>query len=520
MKKGTGFLTLFGGAVALCALLAAPVSMRAQGTETIEDGVYIGNIYVGGMTEEEAVSAVEAYVESADSAEMTLKTGDKSVSVTAADLGISFSNLNVVDEAIDVGRSGNLIKRYKDKKDLQQGDKVIALSLDVDSDAVASILSEKAAQLNQEAVDNGLVRENGAFKIIKGEQGIEVNVEDSIAAIENYISSEWDGGNAEIELVAEVVEPRGSEEDLEQITDMMGSYTTNYKDSGQNRCDNISNATSKINGTLLYPGEEFSVYEAIGPLDAANGYELAGAYENGQTVESYGGGVCQVSTTLYNAVILAELEITQRSNHSMIVSYVKPSMDAAIAGTYKDIKITNNYSTPIYIEGTTAGKTLTFTIYGKETRPANRKVEYISETLSKTDPGEPQRKVDNSLKPGQTKQVQSAHIGYKSRLWKVVTVDGVEKERTILHTDTYNPSKAIVLVGPAAPAQPAVPAAGQTLVQPAETAPEQAAPAETAAPQPSQSPVVGPGVVSQPSENSSGGPGSAPAPEAEGPGEQ
>ncbi len=90
MKKGTGFFALFGGAVALCALLAAPVSMRAQGTETIEDGVYIGNIYVGGMTEEEAVSAVEAYVESADSAEMTLKTGDKSVSVTAADLGISF----------------------------------------------------------------------------------------------------------------------------------------------------------------------------------------------------------------------------------------------------------------------------------------------------------------------------------------------------------------------------------------------------------------------------------------------
>lgn len=85
MKKGTGFLTLFGGAVALYALLAAPVSMRAQETETIEDGVYIGNIYVGGMTEEEAVSAVEAYVESADSAEMTLKTGDKSVSVTAAD---------------------------------------------------------------------------------------------------------------------------------------------------------------------------------------------------------------------------------------------------------------------------------------------------------------------------------------------------------------------------------------------------------------------------------------------------
>ena len=506
MKKGTGFLTLFGGAVAVCALLAAPVSMRAQGTETIEDGVYIGNIYVGGMTEEEAVSAVEAYVESADSAEMTLKTGDKSVSVTAADLGISFSNLNVVDEAIDVGRSGNLIKRYKDKKDLQQGDKVIALSLDVDSDAVASILSEKAAQLNQEAVDNGLVRENGAFKIIKGEQGIEVNVEDSIAAIENYISSEWDGGNAEIELVAEVVEPRGSEEDLEQITDMMGSYTTNYKDSGQNRCDNISNATSKINGTLLYPGEEFSVYEAIGPLDAANGYELAGAYENGQTVESYGGGVCQVSTTLYNAVILAELEITQRSNHSMIVSYVKPSMDAAIAGTYKDIKITNNYSTPIYVEGYTQDKQITFTIYGKETRPANRKVEYVSETLGRTSPGDPQLIVDASLAPGARVKVQSSHTGLRSRLWKVVTVDGVEQERTLLNEDTYYASKAIYRVGPALPA-----------VVPPETpaAPAESAPAETSAPAPVTGVDGGPGVSPQPSESASASTETAPAAPAE-----
>ena len=403
MKKGTGFLTLFGGAVALYALLAAPVSMRAQETETIEDGVYIGNIYVGGMTEEEAVSAVEAYVESADSAEMTLKTGDKSVSVTAADLGISFSNLNVVDEAIDVGRSGNLIKRYKDKKDLQQGDKVIALSLDVDSDAVASILSEKAAQLNQEAVDNGLVRENG--------------------------------------------EPRGSEEDLEQITDMMGSYTTNYKDSGQNRCDNISNATSKINGTLLYPGEEFSVYEAIGPLDAANGYELAGAYENGQTVESYGGGVCQVSTTLYNAVILAELEITQRSNHSMIVSYVKPSMDAAIAGDYKDLRFVNNQDIPIYIEGYTEGKNVTFKIYGHDTRPSNRVVTYESEVVSEQDPGT--QYVATGDPAGYMKTAQGKHIGYVARLWKVVTVDGVEESREIFNKSTYKASPKIVNVGTA-----------------------------------------------------------------------
>ena len=122
-------------------------------------------------------------------------------------------------------------------------------------------------------------------------------------------------------------------------------------------------------------------------MTAAGGYELAGAYENGQTVQSYGGGVCQVSTTLYNAVLKAELEVTQRSNHSMIVTYVKPSMDAAIAGDYKDLKFVNNLDAPIYIEGYTVGKDIYFNIYGQETRPSNRKVTYESEVVSEEDPG-------------------------------------------------------------------------------------------------------------------------------------
>ena len=208
------------------------------------------------------------------------------------------------------------------------------------------------------------------------------------------------------------------------------------------------------------PGDTLSGYECLQPFTTENGYYTAAAYENGQVVDSIGGGVCQIATTLYNAALKAELEITQRQNHSMIVTYVEPSMDAAIAGTYKDIKITNNYSTPIYVEGGTSGKTLTFTIYGKETRPANRTVEFVSETLRTIDPGAPEERTDASMAPGTRRQVQSAHRGIQSRLWKVVTVDGKETERTLLNEDTYRASKAIVLVGPAAvqPEVPAVPA--------------------------------------------------------------
>ena len=164
--------------------------------------------------------------------------------------------------------------------------------------------------------------------------------------------------------MAEVVEPEGTKEELAKVKDLLGSYTTNYSTSSAGRCANISVAAGKINGTVLYPGEEFSVGQTIGPLTAAGGYELAGAYENGQTVQSYGGGVCQVSTTLYNAVLKAELEVTQRSNHSMIVTYVKPSMDAAIAGDYKDLVFENDTDAPIYVQGIyNSGGSITFNIY-------------------------------------------------------------------------------------------------------------------------------------------------------------
>ena len=136
------------------------------------------------------------------------------------------------------------------------------------------------------------------------------------------------------------------------------------------------------------------------------------------------------------------------------------------------------------------GRTLTFTIYGKETRPANRTLKFQSETLSVQNPGDPITKVDPSLAPGARVRVQSSHKGLKSRLWKCVYIDGVETERTLLHTDTYNASKAVYRVGPPAPAAPAAPAEGT----PALDAPASETPPETQAPVPVEGIEGGPGV--------------------------
>lgn len=448
LKKWMKWIQLFAVTV-LCIGFAGNSAIVKAETEDnkIADGVYIGNVYVGGMTADEAKAAVSAYAQNVDEAVFTLNANGKSVEVSAQELGIAFQDTSAVEEALAVGKTGNLIKRYKDKKDLEYGSKVFELPLGVNEAEAKEVLTAKAEKLNNDAVNNGLIRENGQFQFIEGSSGVEVNVEKSLAVIKDYLKNNWDGTDASIDLVAEVVEPEGTKEELAKVKDLLGSYTTNYSTSSAARCTNISVAAGKINGTVLYPGEEFSVGQTIGPLTAAGGYELAGAYENGQTVQSYGGGVCQVSTTLYNAVLKAELEVTQRSNHSMIVTYVKPSMDAAIAGDYKDLKFVNNLETPIYIEGYTVGKDLYFNIYGQETRPSNRKVTYESEVVSEEDPGTQFVATADAI--GAISTIQSKHMGYVARLWKIVTVDGVEQSRDAINKSTYKSSPKIVNVGTA-----------------------------------------------------------------------
>jgi len=247
-------------------------------------------------------------------------------------------------------------------------------------------------------------------------------------------------------LVTQVVEPRGSEEELAKVQDLLGAYSTNYSSSSAGRAKNVQTGCSKVNGTILYPGDEFELCSTVSPFTQENGYELAGAYQNGTTVESFGGGICQVATTLYNAVIRAELDITMRFNHSMQVSYVQPSMDAAIAGNYKDLRFKNNTDAPIYIEGYCSGGIIYFNVFGQETRDANREISFESETLSTTDP-ETEFKLDSSLAIGYWNVEQTAHTGCVAQLWKIVKVDGVQQSRELFNKSTYQASPKIITIG-------------------------------------------------------------------------
>lgn len=462
MKKWNVWLSVAAAASAVM-LMAAPVYAQEA---TLPEGVYIGDISLGGLTGEEARQEVQTYVDHMAGRRVVLELEDRTADTTAQELGFAWTNPEAVEEAQGYAATGNLVQRYMAMKDLEKEPVHLPLELFVDQEQVRAFLETQCQDLPGEPQDASITRENGAFVITPGTEGIVVDAEATAAAL-NEALADPEAETVTVRAAVTVAQPRVTEADLATIQDVLGTFSTDFSSSSTARAKNLQAGSSKLNGHVLMPGETLSGYECMHPFTTENGYYTAAAYENGQVVDSVGGGVCQIATTLYNAALQAELEITQRQNHSMVVGYVKPSMDAAIAGTYKDIKITNNYSTPIYVEGGTSGRTLTFTIYGKETRPANRQVTFESKTLSVTDPGAPTERLDASMAPGARRQVQSAHKGIKSELWKIVTVDGVETERTLLNSDTYTASKAIVLVGSAAQTQAA---AGQEVGAPAQEA--------------------------------------------------
>ena len=268
MRKKFYLPAVAAAAIAVFASVAVVSAKSDSGADnTIADRVYIGEIHVGGMTQEEATEAVSEYVDSLEDKEITLKAGDRSITATAEELGLEWSDTDVAQIALDYGKTGNLIARYKANKDLEHEDKVFPVILKTNEEKATAFLEEETDDLEQKAQDYGLKRENGAFTVVAGKSGTAVDVENSIKAINEAFSDGWKD-NMVVELATKEEKPKGSQEELAKVKDVLGTFHTSFSSSTAGRVTNIENACGKINGTVLYPGEEFSVYEAISPMDA------------------------------------------------------------------------------------------------------------------------------------------------------------------------------------------------------------------------------------------------------------
>ncbi len=437
-----------------------PIETEDQGIEipvvdeipegTINKGVFVDTVDLSGMDYQQAMTAVNQYVETLKTKEITLVSINQNTKVvTAGELGLKWANPQIISDAVKLGKAGNIVARYKELKDLEHSNKVYALEVRFDSEAIKAIVEAQGESDNIKPVDATIARNGDNFEIVPGQTGYVINVSSSTITIMSQLENNWNKEATTVELAVDVDEPKGKTDDLKLVKDLLGTYTTSFKTSGTARSGNVRNGTRLINGTVLYPGDEFSAYDAVNPFTEENGYYMAGSYLNGMVVESLGGGICQVTSTLYNAVLRAELDVTERSNHSMIVTYVDLSSDAAISGTSKNFRFVNNLDYPVYIEGLTSDdKKITFNVYGVETRPSNREISFESVEISKTEP-EGEKIVADAALPIGTIDVQSAHTGYIGELWKVVKIDGVETERTKINKSTYTMTPRTATVGTA-----------------------------------------------------------------------
>lgn len=414
---------------------------------TICKGVFIDEVDVSTMTREQAEAAVEKFVDGLKNKEIAIMVGENVVYTNMGDLGYQMEENDDIDQALALGKSGNLIKQYKDIKDIEQGSVIYPLSFIVDETKIKDIVSVDVSAYNVKPTNAEVSRKNGEFIYTDHIVGSKVNINKTTAKIKEAIMS-WNRQDLIVDAVVEDDIPEYTKEDVEKCKDLLGSFTTDFSTSTTDRAGNVANGARLINNAVLYPGDTFSAYKYLTPFTQENGYFVAGAYLQGKVIDSVGGGACQVTTTLYNAVLQSELEVVERQPHSMTISYVDLSRDAAIAGTYKDFKFKNDTDVPILVEGSTRGRTITFKVWGKEKRDTKkRKIEYVTVVLSETAPPKDKITKDPAQPTTYQKVTQAAHTGYKAELYKVVYENGVEVSRTLVNKSNYSAAPKYITMG-------------------------------------------------------------------------
>ena len=418
----------------------------AANRSVIMNNVYIGPVDVSGLSEDAANAKVQECIDNLRSKKLTVNIADKKDTVPIQDLSLTWTNTNAAHEAASIANAGNVIERFKAIHDIESSNYIIELERTIDESMVRGFVAQEAEAHNVAAVDATLkFNDDGELYPVEGTDGMVINENASLMNIVTYLTHTWNGEEPVCDIKCDVIASSGDVEELAKVKDVIGYYATDFSSSGENRYQNVKNGTSKINGYLLNPGDSFSVLDHLAPFTEENGYALAASYLNGQVEDSLGGGICQVSTTLYNAVLRAELQVDQRSPHSMLVSYVEPSMDAAIAEGSKDFIFTNNLEHPIYICAETDDGVLTVIIYGVEERDPDREISFSSEVLSTTEAKvELMEDVDHEL--GYVEQISDGHQGVEAVLWKTITQGG-QSETVQVNSSEYEVQNIKYAVG-------------------------------------------------------------------------
>ena len=352
------------------------------------------------------------------------------------------------------GKRGNKVESEKFKnilyaqiKDINKKENIIELPVQ-EADPEPINLEKIRKEIYKEPKD-AYIEEN-PFKVYTHVNGVDFDM--SMEEAEKIIEE----NKQEYEIPLKITIPKKTLADLGEkaFPDQLSTYTTRYNAGNYNRSNNLELAAKAINGTILMPGETFSYNQTVGERTISAGYKAAGAYAGGKVVQDVGGGICQISSTLYNAVLLANLEVTDRSNHCFETSYVAAGRDATVNWGTVDFQFKNNRNYPIKIETAAKDGIATAQIYGikEETEYEviiqSKITSYIYRTTK--------YKNDATLEEGKEIVEESGFDGCNSETYKILKLNGKVISQTLVSIDTYDPMDRIVIRGTKKIAKPEV----------------------------------------------------------------
>ena len=405
--------------------------------DTIYEGVTAMGIDLGGMTEEEAKEALDKYYDEAVlGKKIVLTYKGKTWEYTYADLGYTANTADIAAAAYAACRTGSVRERYNQIIALKSEPMDLLLSDEYDASTIDTILAEIADEIYVKPVDAKLDFDGGTFNVTKEVVGYKLNVKKTKKNLQEKLK---DGADVELKLSVKKTKPDVTAKMLNEVGDVLGSFSTYYDLYNEGRNTNLEVGSARVSGTMLMPGEGFNFNETVSPVDYESGYMDASTIVNGEYVPGIGGGLCQVSSTLYNAVIRAELEVTERWEHAYEPGYVPNGMDAAIYVGGINFQFYNSTEYPIYIVMGAGGGELWATIYGHETRDPSRTVSFENELTGTIAKPKPVYTDDDSMYEGEEEVTSRGHEGSKYDVYKIVTENG-ETTSTYFSSSTYNPA--------------------------------------------------------------------------------
>ena len=518
--------------IILVMILSVIFALININNKNIINGVKINEIDIGGLSKEQAIEKVKNETANKLKINIPIKYGEYEEIVSPNDINANFNIVEMVDVAYNVGRDSNIfVNNFQIVKAMLFKTNIETNTI-YDNELLEKKLKDISVKIPNAVQEVTYSIENDKLIITRGKEGLQIkdnefieyiinaiknsNTKTIIIPVENkkpdpinidkiyeevhveakdayYTSNPFEifphvnGVNFDKEAARELLKEDKEEYEIQlQITvpsvttdkigteafpDLLSTFTTKYDVGNVNRSTNLVLATNKINGTVLMPGEEFSYNKVVGKRTVAAGYKQAHIFQAGRVIDGLGGGICQISTTLYNAALYANLEITDRSNHQFPAGYVGLGKDATVAYGAIDFKFKNNRNYPIKIVGNTKNGIAKMSIYG-----VKESVEYeveISTTVLKSFGYTTIYEDDPTMEVGKEKVVQSGGTGYKTVTYKILKLNGNTVSKTEINRDTYDAMKKIIARGtkqtqaPApAPTTPVTPTAPETPVTP------------------------------------------------------